>query len=124
MEFNGTAPVNEIGSLQVPWNPMEFHGTARVSEIGVLLVPWKSMELRVDYGVLGGDTGTMEEVLSDLAGSTSKISCHNDKSRKLQLILPLFTDPAWLCLTTERQFDTKTFHSITYCKVIDRQHAF
>ena len=36
MEFHGTARVNEIGALLVPWNSIEFHGTARVSEIGAL----------------------------------------------------------------------------------------
>ena len=45
MEFHGTAPVIEIGALEVPWNSMEFHGTARVIEIGALQIPWNSMEL-------------------------------------------------------------------------------
>ena len=39
MEFHGTARVQEIGALQVPWNSTKFHGTAHVSEIGAPQVP-------------------------------------------------------------------------------------
>ena len=47
MEFHGTAPVSEIGTLQVPWNSMELLVSTKLVHFKFYGIPWNCMELLV-----------------------------------------------------------------------------
>ena len=40
MEFHGTSPVSEIGTLQVPWNSMELLVSAKLAHHRINGIPW------------------------------------------------------------------------------------